>query len=279
MKLPTLDLDALTTASRQNANRQLVRYLKEHFDALAHLPITQERLPHLIDQAGSITWSSDSPDATEYATQTLIHVLLGLAWWNDPSCQPLCSLLEVDGLHHDQRLHLLTAQAIAQVKRQQAVLPGMLAVLLDLLGWHDDTWEMDRLWDTLARLMTRRGLALETHEKIYRTYETDACERYGLPPLVHRELNGQEVLAYRHYGWRIPKLSDALAQQPALQRSQIVQHILLAIVFGRAFFLSAAFTEWMAALDQQTSSRERRATLAGLLTTYQRTLVQLVTHA
>ncbi|EJT84189.1 hypothetical protein PPS11_25060 [Pseudomonas putida S11] len=80
----------------------------------------------------------------------------------------------------------------------------------------DDDCDHDRQWRSLEQLMTLRGIPADAQQSCYCCYESDASRRYALPAINHKELNGNEILAYRYYGKRLPQPSDDLYKLPPL---------------------------------------------------------------
>ncbi|MCO7518057.1 hypothetical protein NJF44_25335 [Pseudomonas guariconensis] len=279
MKLPPLDLDALHKAALHATNRQLAQYLLDTLGpTLPRLHTRHAHIHALVAQAGNLVCHEGYGSTREYSVLVLTHFLLGLGWWNDLACQPLWPGTQAGGLAQDERLGLLAEQAIAHRQQLETQLPHMHDIILAMLGWREDAKDDDRLWHSITQLMALRGLPSDTHEDCYCQYESDACERYGLRPLQHKELNGNEILAYRHYGKRLPQPSDDLKHLPALPRNQVLLHVLLAIAFGRHFYLNPLFATWVTSLDEQGSARQRCQVLGKQLTAHQRALKDTPSH-
>lgn len=273
MKLPALDLDALRKATLQATNRQLSRHLLDTFGpVLAKLPTEPECVPRLVDLTGELLAQEGLADGCDYSISLLPHFLLGVAWWGDPACKALQQITQVQSLNQQERLALLSEQTINHRQRLENVLPTMHDLTLALLTQPKHSEDLAHRWHSISQAMTLRGIAPLAHETSYCLYEADACKRYGLAQPTHKELNGNEILAYRYYGRRMPQPSDDLQNLPPLQRYQILLHVLLAIAFGRFFHANPLFSTWVSRLDEPEDERERHQALIKHLVAHQRAL-------
>lgn len=275
MNLPPIDLAAMRAAERRATNRRLATYLQHRLGpSLANLHTSAEHLLPAITLSADLLAHSAPVSHQDYSVLILPHILLGVGWWNDPTCQALKPVLAASGLTQHERLALLAERTVDERIRLEQRLPQMHEVTLSVLGWRDATQDPTRLWLHLTRLMTLRGLPDTAHEDAYCLYETDACKHHALPEIRHKRLNGNERLAYQHYGMRLPRPSDDLARLTPLGRSQVLLHILLAIAFGRYFHCNPLFTAWVAPLHPLTCPRERSRAMVDQLTTHLHALTQ-----
>lgn len=279
MKLPPLNLEALYQASLQATNRQLTRYLLDTFGhALPRLHGHAEHVHPLVTMTGQLLRRNGLTSGREYSLLILTHFLLGLGWWGDPASKYLWSINNADGLTQDERLDLLVEQVVTHRRRLEAQLPRMHDNVLTMLGWGNDIQDDSQRWQSLSQLMTLRGIPRDAHQDSYCQYALDACERYALPPLRYQLPNGSQTLAYRHTGQRMPQPSDELKSLLPLPRNQVLLHVVLAIAFGRYFYLNPLFSTWVALLEQPDTPRERCHVLAEQLTAHQRALKDVHTH-
>lgn len=279
MNLPSLDLGEVKAASLRFTNRRLTRLLLETLDgSLARFHTRPEDVPLLVAHAGALVSNSGYTCGREYSLLVLSHFLLGLGWWNDPASESVWSITQVPGLTQDERLDLLNVEAIAHRARWMGQLTAMHDVALGMLRWPDDECDQDQQWRSLEQLMALRGIPEDAHQACYCRYESDACSRYALPDINHVELNGNEIRAYRYYGKRLPQPSDDLHKLSPLSRSRVLLHVLLAIAFGRHFYLNPLFTPWVKLLETTDSPRERRHALASQLAVHQQALKEPSPH-
>jgi len=279
MSLPSLNLGALQAASLRTTNRRLSRFLLGTLDgSIARFHTRPEDVPLLVANAGALVSNRGYTCGKEYSLLVLSHFLLGLGWWNDPASVSVWSIHQVPGLTQDERLDMLTVRAVAHRMQWEGQLTLMHDVTRQILRLPDDDCDHDRQWRSLEQLMTLRGIPADAQQSCYCCYESDASRRYALPAINHKELNGNEVLAYRYYGKRLPQPSDDLYKLPPLPRSQVLVHVLLAIAFGRHFYLNPLFTPWVKLLEATDSPRERCRVLADQLAAHQQALKELSPH-
>lgn len=280
MRWPALDLDAMRKAALHTTNRQLSRHLLDTLGpSLAKLHTTAERVPLLIATASELLAHDPGNLDTHYSLLLLPHLLLGLGWWNDPGCHALHPLTQACSLTRQERSRLLAEHAITHRQRLERILPSMHELTLALMRDLEPDKGNDPRWLSIARLMSLRGIAADRHYDSYCLFEADACKRYTLPAITHKQLNGNETMAYRHYGMRIPQPSDDLKRLERLPRHRVLQHILLALTFGRYFHFNPLFTPWVCALDDLECPREAIRLLTEQLGTHQRALTEELADA
>ncbi len=279
MNLPSLDLRAVKAASLRSTNRQLSRFLLETLDgSFARFHTRPEDVPLLVADAGALVSENGYTCGSEYSLLVLSHFLLGLGWWNDPASESVWSVTHVPGLTHDERLDMLTVQAVSHRSRWEGHLALMHDLTRQMLQLPEDECDPDRQWRSLEQLMTLRGIPGDAQRACYCRYESDACLRYALPAINHVELNENEIRAYRYYGKRLPQPADDLYPLPFLSRNQVLLHVLLAIAFGRHFYLNPLFTPWVKSLEATDSPRERRLGLRRELAAHQQALKESSQH-
>lgn len=279
MILQSLDLDALQGAVLWSTNRRLSDLLLETLNgSLPRFHTRGEDVPPFVAKAGALVSKNGYTCGKEYSLLVLSHLLLGLGWWADPACESVWSIRQAPGLTQNEQLDLLTMQAANHRSRWERQLTPMHDITLGMLRWTDDDRDQDRRWRSLEQLMALRGVPEDAYHACYCRYESDACSRYALPVIDHVELNGNEIRAYRYYGKRLPQPSDDLHKLSQLSRNRVLLHVLLAIAFGRYFFLNPLFTPWVKSLEATDSPSERRHALASQLAAHQQALKEPSPH-
>lgn len=279
MNLPGLKLDALKAASLRSINQRLSNLLLEALnDSLPRFHTRPEYVPMLVADAGALVSLSGYSWGREYGVLVVNHFLLGLGWWNDPSCKSLRSILNAPGLTQDEWLALLTVKALAYRSEWQCRLVSMHDITVGLLRLPDGQCDDEQLWRSLQQVLSLRDIPDDEQHACYCCYEADACERYALPAINHVNLNDNEIRGYRYYGKRLPQPSDDLRNLPSLSRSRVLAHILLAITFGRHFHRNPLFTHWVAVIDDAGTAADLGQTLARQLANHQRALKEPSPH-
>ncbi|WP_342649324.1 hypothetical protein [Pseudomonas sp. REB1044] len=280
MKLPPLDLEAMRKAMLQANNRGLSRSLLASLGpSLATLHTRPERVPLLVACVTELLEHTEAYHPGDYSLLVLPHLLLGVGWWKDPACGLLTQVDQAPGLRQQERLALLAEHTITHRQQLEKQLSRMHDITLSMLEAPAQRENPNQLWHALAQLMTLRGIAGETHQDSYRQYEADAFDRYGLALTSHQALSGNQLLAYQHYGMRIPQPSDDLRQLDPLSRHRVLMHIALAITFGRFFNHNPLFSPWVQPLEELQCPRERGRQLARELNAHQHALKDALSHA
>lgn len=273
MPLPVIDLQAMALASRREVERKLTRYLCDTLGwALPRVSTTPAHVADFVNGAASIADRADCREGHAFSVHILISFLAGVGWADDPACSTLRAAFHATGLAFDTRLDLTLQRAIQLRQQHEQAQPLMHGISATLLLARSDSLTEESLWSALLRMMTHRGLEPGSAKALYLRYEADGCRRHKLPVPPHQVLDGAQEQAYRYYAKRLPQPSDDLLNLAALPRMLLLEHILLAITFGRFFYVNPLLGALHACATQDPSLSERPYVLQAFLDAHTRAL-------
>ncbi|MBN3857760.1 hypothetical protein G3N59_30680 [Paraburkholderia sp. Ac-20340] len=258
MVLPALDLRGMGEVARRDANRQLVRYLRDRMAlSLRRLPGDAQYLDELVTQAGEAAVSLGYGEGQAYSFYIVTSFLLGLGWQNDPTCGDIEPILASAGMDQDSRLTMALQTAIRERQQRESALASMHAIVLEALPATPDKVSSREMWLTWDAVTKQRGLSVEMALACYETYECDARQRMGLLPVERTPLNAYQRLGYQHMGIPLPTVVDDLRDMNEEHIARLSMHVFLALAFGRHYLVNPLLHGLHLAVDEAATLRER----------------------
>ncbi len=217
------------------------------------------------------------PDGRLFSVHVTISFLLGTRWSDDPFHAIVPRILSTPGLSLDDRLNMALSAAVRLRQELDAIQaqmhPTIIGVLTEITG---DTPRLDDVWRSYRDLAHMRGIALHQTDALwdlYVAYETDACRLLGYAGIRRDErLNAYERLGYEHMRLRMPLPTDDYQTLDPRLRLALIQHVLLALVFGRHFRTNQLFRGLHDILAEPDQGSTRSAGLRSFLNQHLRVL-------
>ncbi|MCA7928433.1 hypothetical protein LGM45_05240 [Burkholderia cepacia] len=277
MALLTIDLAAIEHAARKRTERQLVDYFCEVMaPILPRVPSTPAAVSRFVPLAAEFAVASGFPDGRPFGLHVAVSFLLGHNWPTDPFHVGVQRILIAPGVPLDGRLDQTMSAAIQHRRQLEAIQPKMHDVAIEFLKMPETVDDTDDVWRRFCELAQLRGVSpsnFDTLWALYAMYEADACRLHRYRGIEReKKLNYYDRLGYRHMQRRVPLPTDDYQGIEPRVRRVLIQHIFLALTFGRGFRTDPLLHGLQNAMDDTGHGASRSAALVIFLEQHQSVL-------
>ncbi|MFD2641288.1 hypothetical protein [Pseudomonas japonica] len=273
--LPRIDLQAVERAERDRANQELSRYLCSTLaDMLPRIPTTAQRVPLLIEDAGKLAYAAGHYQGRAYSIYVIICFLLGPGWEYEPGNRQIVQILSDSGMGIDDRLDMALNRTLDLRQQFESILPQMLDLIGAVLTQRDGL-SIESLWETFQRLAHLRGVVYEDRILDWlEVYEADAFNILPHAPFGRKRLTKEDICRYRDIGWSLPQPADPYRSlEPGIAR-KVGFHALIAMAYGRRFFLNPLLRSLPPLLSEALSPSPRTTALQAFLQQHRHALME-----
>ncbi|MFD4836910.1 hypothetical protein ACFWP0_05335 [Achromobacter sp. NPDC058515] len=276
MALLSINRELLASAAAREADRQLVRYIRETLaPILPRLPTRPDLVAPFVHEAGQAAVLAGYGAGRSYSFHVMADLLLGPRWQAEPQYSRIARILDDPGMAQDTRLTLAMNAVIEARQELEAALPAMLDAALATLAIHWEALSPRDTWNALFQMARARGVRHHDIRALFDVYEAGFRAGNGLRPSRSHPVSGYAILGYEALGRPIPPPDDDFRDYTPRLAVAFNAQVLLAQLYGLFHRDNALLSDLRRIAADTSNLGEHQAELTHFLRSHRRALTEL----